>query len=114
MRLEPKAPPLLRSRAAAVFAAPGILLPILALLVVFLSLLGRPQPLSRSPMPLRRRPRSPRTRLRRRRMPRRHSSRRLPRRCRSPPRRPQSLKQPATPAATPPPRPAAGEPEAEG
>jgi outer membrane biosynthesis protein TonB len=48
-RLEPKAPPLSRNRAAAVFAAPGALLPTLALSLVFLALPGtvsavEPQP----------------------------------------------------------------------
>jgi cytoskeletal protein RodZ len=48
-RLEPKAPPLSRNRAAAIFAALGLLLPTLALSLVFLGLAGQasavePQP----------------------------------------------------------------------
>jgi hypothetical protein len=47
--LEPKAPPLLRKRTAATFAAPGLLLPTLAISLVFLGLPGmtaaaQPQP----------------------------------------------------------------------
>ena len=49
MRLEPKAPPLLRNRAAAVFAALGLLVPTLAVSLVFVALAGtasavEPQP----------------------------------------------------------------------
>jgi hypothetical protein len=48
-RLEPKAPPLLRYRAAAIFAALGLLMPTLAISLVFLGLAGQasavePQP----------------------------------------------------------------------
>ena len=49
MRLEPKAPPLSRTRAAAIFAALGLLLPTLAIALVFVGLAGtasavEPQP----------------------------------------------------------------------
>ena len=49
MRLEPKAPPLTRNRAAAIFAAPGLLLPVLGVWLVFLAVSGtawaaEPQP----------------------------------------------------------------------
>jgi hypothetical protein len=49
MRLEPKAPPLSRTRAAAIFAALGLLVPTLAIALVFVGLAGtasavEPQP----------------------------------------------------------------------
>ena len=40
MRLEPKAPPLLRNRAASFFAAPGLLVPALAISLAFWAFSG--------------------------------------------------------------------------